>query len=178
MLMKKVMLAACLCVATALMCGCAAQERVLTLHTTFDEAQARAAMGPGTNTVKGQAFLRQNGGGVVTCAGETVYLAPATRYAEERITLLYGSPDGGFVSTSDTFRFRWTPETPESYHALQHTCIADAQGNFRFEGVRDGAYYLVTRVIWTFGNNRFHGGAMARKVSVSGGRTEDVILTR
>jgi hypothetical protein len=47
---------------------------------SFDAEDHRSFEGSGTATIKGQAFLRQKGGGVVTCAGSDVKLMPATNY--------------------------------------------------------------------------------------------------
>lgn len=40
----------------------------------------RAEYGPNSNIITGQAFLTQRGGVVVTCAGNTVLMRPATEY--------------------------------------------------------------------------------------------------
>lgn len=61
----------------------------------FDPNQGRCILSRGSSTIQGQAFLRQAGGGVVTCAGEEVSLLPATPYQVERMTIIYGSTQGG-----------------------------------------------------------------------------------
>lgn len=142
------------------------------LDARFDEELARAALKPGTNAVRGSAFLRQQGGGVVTCAGSPVYLTPSTEYARERFSLLYGN--GNFSPT--TRRINFVPDTP-GYSQLVHQTKCDAQGNFGIENVADGDYFLSTAVVWQVGQSP-QGGYLMERVSVSGGISKTLILSR
>jgi hypothetical protein len=54
--------------AGAVFTGCAIREP-MEMKTKFDYAQHEPYMQPGNNGIKGQGFMRQLGGGVVTCAG-------------------------------------------------------------------------------------------------------------
>ena len=56
------------------------------VQAKFDEEEIRRYSEPGTSGVKGQAFLRQQGGGIVTCAGSEVFLVPATPYYRQLLS--------------------------------------------------------------------------------------------
>ena len=55
----------------------------------FDAAEAAYIHDVGTNRIEGNAFLRQKGGGVVTCAGEAVRLIPLGRFAKKYFRIRY-----------------------------------------------------------------------------------------
>lgn len=164
---------AVLLLATSL-AACAGKPVALTTH--FNPADVAWAVGNGPNGVSGQAFLRQQGGGVVTCAGEEVSLVPASPYSTERITARYGSSTSG--SAGALFGNR-LPTAEPGYESSFRRTHCDAQGNFSFPGLPDGDYYLVTKVVWTVGSNIFpEGGQLMQKVSLRGGQQPKVVLTR
>lgn len=137
----------------------------------FDQKEAAFVKNHGSAVVTGQGFMRQMGGGIVTCAGEEVNLFPVTKYSQERVTYLYGSPNGGTNSYKSI-----APADPQ-YEVYQRKAQCDAQGNFKFSGVASGSYYVTTRVVWVAGEYSLsQGGAIAKRVSVSGSQTVNVIL--
>lgn len=157
--------------------GCATQQQrpVVTIKSPFDEAQARSMLQEGTSTIKGSAFLRQRGGGVVTCAGSGVTLVPATNYAKERFLTLY---NGSIFSGVNSNRVNpvFVPDEP-AYLALAKTTTCDAQGSFEFAGVKEGEFFITTTVVWQAGNMR-QGGHVMKLVSVDRpGRTVSVVIS-
>lgn len=145
------------------------ERPVVYLTNAFDEAQASELLKPGTNVVRGSGFMRQQGGGVVTCAGNVVTLIPATRYAQERMAAIYGA---GRVSSDRKITF--SPEV-SAYRSLTLTTRCNAQGGFAFERVADGDFFVVTTVSWVVAN-RAQGGAIYSPVTVRGGRAVEVTL--
>eukprot|EP01041_Mallomonas_annulata_P017243 gene17243-35624_t len=137
------------------------------LGLSFDSAMASALLVDGVNMVKGSAFMRQRGGGVVTCAGADVYLVPATPYAKRRITYLYGT-EGPSGSNSRRADVRFEPEAP-NYMTLVKRTKCDAQGSFAFDRVADGEFYVQTQVAWQVAN-RLQGGNLMHLVKVQGGQ--------
>lgn len=135
----------------------------------------------GNNTITGNGFLRQRDGGVVTCAGGTVYLIPVTSYANERITAIDGQIDGvAFARTAIKFE----PDIPE-YHKYIRKTTCDAQGNFEFKNVGNGEFYVQVGIAWNvFGYNpifdvptsNVQGGDVIAKVSVKNGESQKVIV--
>lgn len=113
-----------------------------------DEARLRAYRVAGPAIVSGQAFLRQRGGGVVTCAGARVRLLP--------------SPE---ADVGHDRRCRACRET-----------VCDAQGRFRFDGVPARAWILSTEVRWVVAGFT-EGGVLTEILAVKPGRNE-IVLTR
>lgn len=144
------------------------------ITSPFDLAKASAIHALGNNKISGSALIRQQGGGVVTCAGNEVRLIPVTPYTTERMRLLYGSDERGYRSIwqgSPVFQ----PDPPD-YYTAQRVTTGDPQGMFEFESVPDGAYYLMTTVTWSAGSYP-QGGALMQKVLVSGGEEKKIVLS-
>ena len=164
---------AAIVLAAATLAGCAGEK--VQLNTHFDPADAAWAAGKGSGSVSGQAFLRQNGGGIVTCAGNEVDLTPVTPYATERITAFYGDNTSGYRIPM------FAPQLPKGepgYLATYRHATCDAQGNFSFTELPAGPYYLTTEVFWTVGSNILpEGGFLMQRVSVQEGKTQKVVLT-
>lgn len=156
----------------AVLTGCVTTPQVVQIAAPYDAAETAALMRPGTNTITGSALIRQQGGGVVTCAGSPVMLIPATAYSKERMAAIYG---GGGLARGPGRAF--TPNPPDfATHTRNTQC--NAQGFFRFEDVADGEFFLVTRVSWTAGRyNLEQGGFMLGRVITKGGRTSEVTIT-
>ena len=158
--------------------GCAHQTTTLNVNTPFDLGQTMQLMAPGKNTITGYAAVTQPNGNVFTCAGQTVTLLPATGYAMERVTTLYGNPDNGFRPVTKKVLFA---NTPVEYTDLRKKTTCDEQGRFRFDDVADGNFYVSADVIWVFSYGQYkatEGGTLIQRVSVKKGQTRDVNLTR
>lgn len=155
--------------AIALLAGCAAPVaappvRTVEVRTQFDPADHDAFLAAGPHTLRGQAFMRQRGGGVVTCAGSRVNLWPATTYMKE---LMLAARSGARITNLSPL--------PESHRAMIRTTTCDAQGAFRFEGLPAGKWFAFASVQWAVGN-AMQGGTLARAVE-SGQPQPPIILT-
>ena len=163
-------------VATVL-AGCAAPTPTTTptvnLGVVFDPAAARAMLVPGVNQIRGSAFLRQQGGGVVTCAGRDVTLFPATLYAQRVFAAIYGTDEG--AARRLTRRVTVSPPS-DDYGRVSRTTQSDAQGSFTFDRLADGDYFVETVVTWVVGGVE-NGGAIMRRVKVSGGAVASVVIS-
>lgn len=56
----------------------------------------------------------------------------------------------------------------------------DAQGNFQFSGLADGAYFVTSTVTWeapTEAGLEMQGGALMQRFEVKGGQSPHLILT-
>lgn len=155
------------------------------VSAAFDEASARSQMSEGQGMLLGNAFMRQQGGGVVTCAGSPVFLIPATAYAVERMRLIYQGPvvpnatsyRNSLDAQYDAVVRKFDPDPP-AYTELTRRAVCDAQGNFSFNGLRDGQYFVSTAVSWTVGSWRQQGGNLASQVEVKGGRVDRLVMAR
>ena len=153
---------------TTCVAGATALNPIRTV-TPFDPSLAAHIMELGANTITGQAFLRQRGGGVVTCAGATVDLFPQTPYSRERVLNLYGT----ITQPSQGTRFLDDPDP--RYLELTRETICDADGNFRFADVPDGEYFVIARVQWEVASST-QGGPVMAPAAVSGGEEVHVLI--
>ena len=165
-------------IAVLAVAACAAPEpvRIATLGA-FDPAEVAFIHETGPNTVQGQAFLRQRGGGVVTCAGAGVSLVPRGSYSVERMRNIYGTTERAARAVA------WADDPAPVYGTYLRRTVCDAQGNFAFEGLADGDYFVTTVVAWsvpqTFGSAvvmRQEGGAVMAPAAVSGGKTVRLVI--
>ena len=172
----RLLIAASVCASLALQ-GCVrsvatrqtALERVIVAQ--FDEESAAAMLAPGTNRIVGNAFMRQQGGGVVTCAGEYVTLIPGTAYAKERVLVEF--PSRG----TRTPLMYFTPD-PLAYSKHQRSTKCDSQGRFTFDDLIGGEFVVITRVTWNAPNVGMQGGWLADVVKTGGGKTTSTIISR
>lgn len=159
--------------ALAVLSGCMPQPTIIELREEFNPSEAAFIHDKGNNTIKGQAFINQAGGGSVNCGGRGVLLVPETQYSRERIFSLYGSVDSGYFPNYKSARLR-APNNLE-YSASMRKTDCDGQGNYIFENVADGGYFVMSYITW--GVQTVEGGTIMRRVSVSGGVTKTAILT-
>lgn len=161
-----------------LLAGCAAPPPQklppIQIADPFDAQQAQRMLTAGPGSVRGSALLRQSGGGVVTCAGNEVFLVPATAYASRRYMYFFGSSDGGFRSAREPIEF--TPEPPEFQIHTRRT-LCDAQGYFEFDRIAVGTFYIVTTVQWRVGYV-VQGGRLMKPVTITGPDRISVVLAR
>lgn len=158
------------------------EDRGYVIKNKFDATEAaQQILGEGTSTIKGNAFLRQKGGTVVTCAGSEVTLTPYTEYANERMQVIYGSSTKGSVSLLR--RVKWANSNPD-YHTYSKSTICDSDGKFEFADIKEGAYFVTTTVSWIvptkIGKSYYDkkvGGILMQKVQINKGKTKNIILT-
>lgn len=146
--------------------GCVAPAKPVEVRTRFDPEDHAMYMRPGTVRVTGQAFLRQQGGGTVTCAGARAVLFPATPY---------------FRESTDIFIRGGTPRLENNrpgadFKAIYRETRCDAQGNFELEPVPPGKYILMSEVRWIVANSR-QGGFLRREVDVVAGASNRFLLS-
>ncbi|WP_326543773.1 hypothetical protein [Pseudorhodoferax sp.] len=159
-----------------LLAACASPGRygstTVQLLKPFDQDQALHQLRDGPNTLAGTALLLHPYGGAATCAGQQVALIPATAYADERMTVLYGPARQGVV---------WPPGptfAPDSlaYEAAARTATCGAGGAFQFDKVADGAFYVVAIVPWEPRPETSRRASLAQRVEVKGGKLQTIEL--
>jgi hypothetical protein len=158
--------------------------------STHDAEVVKFIHEKGDNLVKGSAFLTQQAGGVVTCAGKTVSLVPASIYATERIGMIYNSVERGYQPLMALYagavvgsngalvpQFRSTViDPPPSYLSDQRKTVCDARGEFEFDNVAPGTYYVITQVTWSVGGNPQGGSLMQRTTLPQGSSKQNFKL--
>jgi hypothetical protein len=141
--------------------GCRPEREVA---TKFVMAEHDPFMRTGTSAIEGQGFMRQQGGGVVRCAGEEVTLVPATPYFREYTAI---AREGGIPKDIERLK---------SFHsAAVRRATCDADGKFKFEKLPSGKWIVSTRVRWMAGNAP-QGGVLVGDVEVSPNSTSTVVL--
>ena len=160
----------------AVLAGCVPSPEVIKTTVDFDKEAASIINKKGKATVSGQAFLKQGGGGVVTCAGAGAFLIPMTEYAKQRISGIFGSSDGGYRTINRYRGGAFLASENEDYNALIRSAICDAEGDFSFDNVANGEYYLSSTVAWAVGDSP-QGGVLAKKISVKNGKDVRALLT-
>ena len=145
--------------------GCAVRQPVQ-MQTKFDYSEHKPYTEPGENSIKGQGFLRQQGGSVVTCAGSEVAMLPATSFFREAINhLRAGNKPRMEIETLDP-----------TFKPMIKRAQCDAQGNFSFTKLPDGAWFVLTQVNWIVARVT-QGGTLMRELTLSGNETTQVLLT-
>ena len=145
--------------------GCVATPQQ-SVQMNYTAAEFDAYRGVGDATVYGQAFLRQQGGGVVVCAGEPVVLFPHSPSFENVVALARKHIQPVLADSADP-RFKGV--------ARFATC--DAQGNFRFVAVPRARWYIFSRVRWSVGDYGQQGGELLGEVDTTGGGEQQILLT-
>jgi hypothetical protein len=147
---------------------------------------------PGNNQIAGAAVLWLSSGGIVSCAGKTARLYPATPYAREWARLTYETADTGKAAPQG-FDYRQIRERPsglvvnQSFLDASRSTNCDADGMFLFEHVADGDYFLEADIAWQkhiwdqhhfYYGNDYHklDGSVLRRIHVSGGKRMTVDL--
>ncbi len=134
----------------------------------FNPAQASFIKKSGVAVIEGEAFLRENSGGLKHASGEVVRLIPQSDYARSRFAKLYGGEK--YVSARDIPK---VPADP-SYVDYTRTTKVDERGHFTFDHVPPGRYFVSTQVLWKNDKSFFtEGGAIYDSVTISAKDTED-----
>ena len=120
--------------------------------------------------------MRTNGGEARTCAGYEVILVPESGYAKERLQYIYGSTEKGYREIFLFKDLKFSPEIPAYQQSFIKT-VCDAQGNFLFEKLAAGTYFITAPVTWTVGRAS-QGGVLMQRVTVTDGESKRHILTR
>ncbi|WP_227368125.1 carboxypeptidase regulatory-like domain-containing protein [Halomonas sp. M20] len=113
----------------------------------------------GTASISGRLFIR-TASGVVYGAGETVSVAPATRYSAEAAEVALA---GGYIEPAD----------PRA-QAYTHYAKADEQGYFKITGLPAGVFYVAGRVARPGGERV----VIINQVSLGKGQGKKIELSR
>jgi len=143
--------------AMLMLSGCATVSEPVKIQTAFNHAEHDLFKRAGSNTVKGQAFLRQRGGNIVTCAGNKVLMFPDTPFFREIIKIMDDGKKPEAIS--------------ENWKSVVKISQCDAQGNFTFTNIPTAPWIIATEVVWQipdrYVENR-QGGRVIKYVTVNG----------
>lgn len=142
----------------ALLSGC-----IYPRLATFDESEYAPYAKPGTGSISGQAFLKTRGGDVKYGAGNEVVLNPVTTYSTEWFQ----------QAVLQNRRLKPADARTDNYHWVT---IADGQGNFRFDNLPAGEYFVACGIAWQVGASATGDWVHARVTLREGEHVERVIL--
>ena len=111
---------------------------------------------------------------MVTCAGNEVYLIPATSSATSELRRVFGGDTGYLPRGGDAVMGGGKLVEPP---VPNRKGVCNAQGFFTFSNVRAGKWYVMVSVVWTAGDN-YQGGAMLGTAEVADGKEVDIVLSQ
>ena len=149
--------------------GCAVRQ--VNVQVPYDNELTARIMQPGTGSIRGSGLARQQGGGVVTCAGSQVLLFPATAYST-KFLLEYLGPG----NLADEYRPLPLHLAATGFGEQMRTTHCDAQGFFKFDRVGLGDYFVQTIVTWQAGRRCCEGGTLTRKIAITGNDLVEITL--
>jgi hypothetical protein len=82
------------------------------------------------------------GRGTYACAGASVVLMPESPWFRQRMQTLYGATSGAALPVAEV-RAR-TPATSEPYSNFARMATCDPMSRFVFQGLPNGAWYIIT----------------------------------
>lgn len=159
-----------------LLTGCAiAPPTEVPISAPFSKSEVAWFERAGESKVEGSAFLRTKGGAVKTCAGYEVQLFPYSAYAAERVSFIYGNETSGHLF-GPRHAWKFIPDDPEYYKVNKQT-VCNSKGEFEFENLPAGEYFIIAQVTWDIGKVFDEGGLLMKKVTTANGGVKKVTLT-
>ena len=134
---------------------------------SFPEKEYTELKTNGNAKITGQVFAKTRGGDVKFGAGNTVMLNPVTSYSNQWYKEVYMLRNN--ISEGDIRQQQYIRKT-----------IANGHGNFTFNNIPVGDYYLVSVITWevAYGSTMHQqGGLIVEKVSVKENDVIEVMLT-
>jgi len=157
----------------ALLSGCAATPHFF-INSWTEEVLPLVTPMNGDNKITGSGFLRQNGGGTVTCAGNDVLLKRSiyferSPYAKEANSL---SAYVRNASDVDPRHYEFESKLAQLFSTQTIRTSCDVDGKFEFQNLASGEYNITTKVYWVVANEG-QGGLVSNSISIPEGSTEE-----
>jgi len=141
--------------------------------STYDLDEVSWFNQQGYGAIIGNAFIRKQDGGIVSCAGQSVQLIPRSSYADERMGYLYKSTEYGFNGVES---YRDIDQSDPKYAENFSQTVCDVDGRFKFESLPSGSYYIVSTVFW---GDPIQGGAhLMKRVSIGNDETKEITISK
>lgn len=106
----------------------------------FDSAPHAAYLAQGTSTIRGQVLLRERGDTPIRCSDAAMVATPATGYFKQVIRL---AAKGQMPLIGN--------DIDPDYRSIVRIAKCDTSGNFAFDGLAPGDWYVVSTVNWSVG---------------------------
>lgn len=145
--------------------SCTAKHQRVDIKSPLNKVDYQSHLGSGNNSIEGQAFLRQKSGGVVTCAGNSVFLFPATDFFREVLQIVKSGRKTGKTSVDR-----------RTVQEIIRESKCNTQGGFKFDNLPDGDWIVATDIFWKTGRLR-QGGAVSSEIGTNDGHTSEIIMS-
>ena len=131
----------------------------------------------GTNGLAAVVNYRPRAGERWSCAGSSVGLTPETSYSRNRIQTLYGATERTIQTVAEV-RARSAANAGLDYGQFVKSTSCDAKDSFVFQGLPDGAWFLIVRVrpISAAGQPTGEGVVIMQRIELRGGGTRQISL--
>jgi len=182
-----------------------AKKSAQNMTSVITEADVAWSKAIGNNTVYGSAVIQSLSYGnqiAQTCEGKSVKLIPKTAYSDERMNYYYGNLKRGHLDLTGPIkkkRGEWSTYGKKSPAAKKgilagddnpiytdsiRVSYCDQRGDFVFDNLPDGEYYVTGSVKWGYNTSGWRpndshvfGGLLMQYVKVAGGIRQRVILS-
>lgn len=161
-------------IAIILLSACSATSKTQVIERiNFPANEYEALNKTGNATISGQLFMKTRGGDIKYGAGSTVWLNPKTSYSDQWYS----------VTVSNRFQVegfgvkKLSAADSRAAEYIIHT-QADGFGNFTFNNVPSGEYYLVSGITWEAPGGSLQGGFVVKIISVKDDDNIRIMLTR
>lgn len=158
-----------LAASAAVVAACGGPPPPNPMVAAFDATAFAWSVAPGDNGIQGQVGY-VGGAREWTCAG-SVGLTPETAWTRQRFQTLYGSAERAALPAA-VVRARTVSEASADYRAFVRNTTCDRTGRFSFEGLPDGAWFVIAPVT-AEGQEPV---VLMRRVETRGGRVAMVTL--
>lgn len=147
-----------------------------TFTNEFDRDEAQRLLQPGDGRIQGSVVWAMPDGGDVVCS--YVDLVPVTAYSQERMQALFDDTDEGiFALGEDRIGGFADLEQDMDFHRNGKKYVScDGEGNFSFENLQPGSYYVTTALRWGSGENE-GGCTLMKRVLLGSGETIELVLS-
>lgn len=142
------------------------------LQSVFNPKEAEYINAKGENSIKGTAYITALNGDTITCAGNAVGLFPVNAYSRELFTTAYGNSDYGLAANYPNF-----VNKSNDFIRMMRTTKCDEKGNFEFDNLAEGEYFIETATKYRLGSSpTIYGGAIMKRVKVESGKSVKTVL--
>ena len=167
----------CIMIWAVLMVGCAATPHMFQNEWT-EESLPQLTSIEGDNSIIGNAFLRQGGGGIVNCAGNDVVLTKnsyfaRSAYAKEVNSLNWSVRNASVVDPRHT---QFEVQLRRLNNSQSKRTICDVDGKFQFSNVAPGDYMIKTKVYWVVASEG-QGGILGKRITIPSDSSGDTYYT-
>ncbi len=112
---------------------------------------------------------------VRSCAGAEAQLVPASPFATAMMRTVFGNATRGYVTLSSSPAY--PRNIPPDFAKSIRRVACGPTGDFRFESVPAGTYYVFANAVWREGDEAvLRGGSLMRRVEVAERATARVVL--